>query len=1185
MAIAHHFQNTPLDVQVVDRRYLVEAPIGRDGMASVYRAFDRLTRRTVALKLVSLGDSIPPPTGPRATGASATIPSEASSRSTTTGPEPELDAATEGLSLDDTAAPHALRDDDRKRLSLLLAIVQEFKVLAGLRHPNVISAFDYGFHQGQPYFTMELLERASTFVAAASERSLSERVALLLQVLQALHYLHRHGVLHRDIKPANVLVQGDRVKVLDFGVSVRRDRVTDIAGTVSYMAPEVLRGDAPTESSDLFSFGVMAYEALTGAHPFPSRDARDSVVDLTPLRISQPRLAKSPIIDRTPTVRVDHELHVEAAPIAVATRRFPPTDRLEVVFERLLGKTPSARYDSAREVIEDLSAAIGEQPPAETSSIRESFLQAGPFVGRDGELARLEEALLHAHAGQGSTWLLGGESGAGKSRLVDELRTRCTIGGAEVLRGQGVREGELPYQIFRDPLRLLALKANVEGEDLALLQAIVPELGALLDRTAPPLPPGDPSILQQQLFAAVGKLIAQSDRAIVFLFEDLQWMGDESAQLLSRLTMIAPTAKLLVIGTYRDDERPDLPSLLPLAKTLKLDRLTRGEVEELASAIVGARGHDEALVSFLFQQTEGNCFFLVEVVRALAERVGELGRVGEGAMPAAITTAGVADVLQRRFSRVPKLAWPILELASILGRQLEPDLLARAFPGVQLERVLSRCSAVVEPFDGQWRFSHDKLREAVCDGLAQERVRELHAEAARVLEGRPDVRSEAARLAYHYGQAGDRARERPHAIAAAEQLLSTGAYAGALRHLLRARELLDTIEEPAARDREELTIQLSLGTALLATRGQASPEMRAAFDRAAILCRDVGERAQLFRVLFGQSTSCLFRGELTTSLELGEQCLALAEQIDDVDLIVQSEFALGNAAYWVADFRRALEKLDRVLSLYDESRRASHVQRFAHDPRVTCLTFGAWGSFAVGRFDRALAYAEESLAIAKQTGHAFSEAIAIQILAMTQQMLGDAKATRALADVLGAMPEAFPTYRVCGMILGGWASVDEGRVAEGIAEMLRGWGMWRAMGAGLAHGYYATLVAEAYLVAGRFDEGLALLDDARAVVVHRRELAFETEMQRLRGELLRAVGQRDDAERELRLACARARDRSALGFELRASASLARLLAETERGFEARALLDDVLARVTEGQATRDHAAARALFDSLSTVP
>src|SRR5262249_39124863 len=131
------------------------------------------------------------------------------------------------------------------------------------------------------------------------------------------------------------------------------------------------------------------------------------------------------------------------------------------VLERLLEKSPENRYADAYEVITALSKAINEPVPQETVAIRESFLQAAQFIGREKELNQLTDALSETMMRRGSTWLIGGESGVGKSRLLDELRIRTLVRGALVLHGQGVAEGGLAYQLWREPLRRLLLSTDL----------------------------------------------------------------------------------------------------------------------------------------------------------------------------------------------------------------------------------------------------------------------------------------------------------------------------------------------------------------------------------------------------------------------------------------------------------------------------------------------------------------------------------------------------------------------------------------------------------------------------------------------------------------------------------------------------------------------------------------------------
>jgi serine/threonine protein kinase len=261
-----------------------------------------------------------------------------------------------------------------------LLLANEFQTLASLRHPHIISVLDYGFDtRRRPFFTMDYLANAQTIVEASRGQPTETRIDLLIQTLEALAYLHRRGILHRDLKPANVLVTpaDGRVRLLDFGLSVSREVAQGRVGTIAYMAPEVLHSGQTVEASDLYAVGVIAYQLLTGQPPFAADDIMGIMArppDLAPLS-GEPALAS--------------------------------------VVERLLHKDPTERYPSALAASAAFHQALGRPQPPEDRAIRESFLQAARFVGREGELGQLMEALEQALAGRGSAWLVGGESGVG----------------------------------------------------------------------------------------------------------------------------------------------------------------------------------------------------------------------------------------------------------------------------------------------------------------------------------------------------------------------------------------------------------------------------------------------------------------------------------------------------------------------------------------------------------------------------------------------------------------------------------------------------------------------------------------------------------------------------------------------------------------------------------------------------
>jgi eukaryotic-like serine/threonine-protein kinase len=728
---------------IIGRRYQLLKELGHGGMGAVFQALDRLTGQEVALKRVYVKPT-------------------------------ELRFASFH---DATTSPFDLR----------LALAQEFRVMASLRHPNIASVLDYGFDDaGQPYITMELLTNAQSLFRA-TWKSDRDKASFLIQILQALAYLHRRGIIHRDLKPGNILVVKGQVRVLDFGLSMTREQIDPnpeiVAGTVDYIAPEVFLREPASESSDLYAVGVIGYELFVGRRPWKNYNTEELIHE---------------IVTKTP----DMDL--------VANKR------IRLVLARLLSKTPDERYRDADEAIIALSEAIGQPAPAETTAIRESFLQAARFVGRDTELRLLADTLAQATQGQGSVWLIGGESGVGKTRLLDELRVQALVSGVLVLRGQNVSAGGSPYQMWRGALRWLCLLTDLDVTEASVLKPLVPDIDALLGYEVPEAPKANPLFVQERLLLVIENIFRRQKQPILLMLEDLHWAGSESLVLLKRLSEIVQELPLLVVCSYRDDERPELRGLVPNAQVLKLNRLDEHSIVELSAAILGEKGRQPELLSFLEHETEGNVFFLVEVVRALAERAGQLDHVGSMALPEHVFTGGVNQIIQHRLSRLPAEERPTLELAAVAGRELDIRVLQHLVNGnVDMERWLAICSntALLEVQDGVWRFAHEKLRDGVLTDLPTDRRRALHRQIATAIETvylySPDY---VPSVAYHWTMAGDIDKEAHYAALAGKNALNSGAYEEAAKSFQRALMLT---EGEASAERKQADLKRQLGDAFL----------------------------------------------------------------------------------------------------------------------------------------------------------------------------------------------------------------------------------------------------------------------------------------------------------------------------------------------------------------------------------
>lgn len=703
---------------VLDSRYQLNDEIGKGAMGVVYKASDRLTGKPVAVKQVQL-------------------------------------------------QPVAADDDSTTRR---LQLAQEFQLLAGLRHPNVISVYDYGFDENkQPYFTMSLLEEPENLLDAAKKLDNKGKATLLVDMLQALAYLHQRGIIHRDLKPGNVLVDGSgTTHVLDFGLAINQATSGEIAGTLNYIAPEILDGESASEASDLYSVGVMAYEMYAGQHPFNVDDYEHLIQEI-----------------------------MYDAPDLSALDDLP---LLKAVIERLLKKSADMRYLKAVNVIQALCEAMDLPLPSESAAIREGYLQSAKFVGRETEINALTEAYEEAASGNGSLWLIGGESGIGKSRLVDELRTQALIRGALVLRGQAVEGGGLPYQLWRDVLRRLVLMVELTDNEASVFKEIIPEIEILLNKSVP-YPAVIPAEDSRRRFATtLVDILRRIPRPLVLLLEDLQWALD-SIEPLRHFINIMPDIRVLVVATYRSDENPTLPQLIPGAKHMPLERLDNQAIAQLTSAMLGASGTRPQVLDLLQRETEGNTFFIVEVVRALAESAGRLSEIGHATIPSHIFSGGIQEVMKQRVERVPQRHRGLLRLAAVVGRIIDVELLEHLAEkyAIHIEDWLMEGvnAAVLEYRDSAYRFTHDKLRQYLIDDIPAMEKPIFHQQVAEAIEWiHLGDMNYAAQLQHHWEIARRPDKERYYAATAAGQNLAMGDHQKA-RHLF-ARVLELTPEDEAA---------------------------------------------------------------------------------------------------------------------------------------------------------------------------------------------------------------------------------------------------------------------------------------------------------------------------------------------------------------------------------------------------
>jgi eukaryotic-like serine/threonine-protein kinase len=692
---------------------------------------------------------------------------------------------------------------------------QEFRSLADVSHPNLVTLYELLADGEQWFFTMELVDGVAflDYVRGGpSPAGPMERLRrALLQLGQGVCALHAAGKLHRDIKPSNVLVTEEgRVVLLDFGlIRDLRPGVThtiDAVGTPAYMSPEQASERPLTESSDWYSVGVMLYEALTGALPF-----------------------SGPVLEVLRRKQLD-----DPPPPSALVREVP--EEIDALCRSLLRRVPGQRASGVEYLrcLRRLGAPIEISPPEPAPA--PSATTAAPFVGRAAELARLREAYATVRSGYPITVTVHGGSGIGKTALVRrflaELRAQSPP--PVILYGRCYERESVPYKAFDSVVD--ALSQHLRRLERGAVEALLPHDIVALARLFPVLRQvpavtrarravleiPDSQELRRRAFGALRELFVRLvDRSpVVVVMDDLQWGDADSAALLADLMKPPDSPAMLLIGCYRSEESEtsDLLSVLlplrespPAASLRRMDiavgELAADEAQALAAELLGG-GHDSGRAQAIARESQGNPFL-----------VDALSRFGRDEPSGAL----LDEVIRRRAADLPEPARRLLSVVAVAGRPID---LGAAFHAAALEHesdaalgLLRSVHFVRTRRSTGWdevETYHDRLRAAVVAGLAADELHHLHERLALALQA--SGRADPERLAEHFREAGHLHQAADHFVAAATAAANALAFDRAARLYRMALAL-----GPTPGDVHDLRVRL--GDALAsAGRGREAAE-------------------------------------------------------------------------------------------------------------------------------------------------------------------------------------------------------------------------------------------------------------------------------------------------------------------------------------------------------------------------
>jgi class 3 adenylate cyclase/predicted ATPase len=755
------------------------------------------------------------------------------------------------------------------------------------------------------------------------------------------------------------------------------------------------------------------------------------------------------------------------------------------------------------------------------------------FVGREREIEEMKRALERTKGARGQVVAAMGEAGLGKSRLFFEFKA-VAQGSCLVLEAFSVSHGKasayLPIiELLKDYFALIPednerrRREKIGGKVLMLdrtLEDTLPYVFALLGVEEPGGMLGQiaADLRRRRTLDAIKRILLREslNQLLVVIFEDLHWIDEQTQALLNLLIESIGTAKILMLVNYRPEYSHSWGSKTYYTQ-LRLDPLGRESADELLSALMSDAVELRPLKRLIIEKTEGNPFFIEEMIRALFDQ-GALVRNGAVKVTRSISEIHipptVKGILASRIDRLPADEKGFLQTLAVIGKEFPLGLVRGVTrkPDEELERMLAALQLSEFIYEqpafpeSAYTFKHALTQEVAYGSLLGERRKELHERTAGQIEALFNSRLEDhyGELAHHYSYSGSSLKALEYLQLAAQQAIERSANTEAIKYLTTALELLKTLPNSPQRDQRELVLQTILGPVLIATKGNGAPEVGAVYERALQLGRQSGEEARLFPMLFGLRSFHLIRGELQSAFELAQQLVSLAESVQDSGLLVEAHLAQGNSLFLFGKLIPALQHFERAISLYDPQKHHVHTFVYGLDPGVFCLGRTAWILELLGQPEQSSKRMGETFALAHNQSHAYSLALTVLHTLPILQLRKEWPAYQQQAEAAIALcrEQGFGSFLAQATMYRGYALAQQGQTEEGIAMIREGLDAQLASGASLFRPWFLCFLAEAYATAGRFEEGLAAVAEAIAIVEKTGQRYNEAALHRLKGELV-----------------------------------------------------------------------------------
>ncbi|MGB0506700.1 MAG: AAA family ATPase, partial [Pikeienuella sp.] len=842
----------------------------------------------------------------------------------------------------------------------------------------------------------------------------------------------------------------------------------------------------------------------------------------------------------------------------------------------------------------------GERDAA--SFLIDSYNDGEDLVGRRQEITALATCWSDVVSGAGRVAVVSGETGIGKSRLLNFQSRLFEEQGAQILRFQCSRyhthsflwpaaksieqalsfsSGESADSQLDKLEDLIVTRHNLPIEDV---RYIASTLSIPCDDRY-----GEIRMTSQKHREEILRAIVDVTTAIaraqpsVLLFEDVQWADSTSHEVINLLIEQAKNLPMLIVMTHRLDFDSRWPETKAV-RSIKMERLSLAEGEALILQVTGGLPLPDDLKDRILAKADGVPLFAEEMTKAVLEtgrltivddRLEYSGGTHEISIPATLR-----DLLMERLDRFAD-AKKIAQIGSAIGRTFNYDLITAVMAtttaklNTALDRLIEAGLATRSGTgsDANFTFKHALVHDTAYESMLKSRRQKLHASIALALEtefptiitANPEV------LARHLTLAGLAEASLPFWRRAGEQALGRLALSEAITHLNEGLRMVAKTPESIERDRHEIALRRGLGAAWMGSKGWAAQEAKESLLPALDLIGSAAATRDMLAVFWGIWSNTLSQGRVAESTEWTEALLRQGIEKDDQETEVIANLMLTVSKFWLGDLNACYAHADNVRSSYTSRTHGGIANEINHDPLTGAGIYRAQVSWMLGYPDRAVEEFNENVDHARNRGHRFDLGFALGAGADIFEYRGEHEKQREYIEEcrqIGEDNRLSVLSDVVAPLRHGASLIRAGELDDGITWLRSHLAKREAAGSfGGSNIYLQTLVAE----------GLAHKNDlaaAQNVIDHQiaqiqrlgwGEQSHYAELRRIEGWVHELHGDFGAAEAGYRLSLDWAQAQNARSWELRTATSLAELLHQHDRTAEARTLLSPLYDWFTEG--------------------